>query len=239
MAPVVSLTCIGKKEYCMFLYLRRLAPNVNIDTLKQISVYIAMTTEDNFDIKNNCNLKMFDSSKEDESFVLSISDGRRICFKNDLFSFGFTVLNYDINNKIFMSSNVSERIFGDLSTLTVYSEIIAKDFGKYVITFRPNNMCDETIKFGTINYYTEDEVNWVHDISGMDKIEKDFDIIAKNNNIYPFADKMFFDIRLESINTELDCYDGCLKNYLSRVDLLYNNLLVYMKSIEKKKVKKI
>ena len=163
----------------------------------------------------------------------------KLFFSNNFLSFGFSVLNYDINNRIYMISKISEKIVGDLSTLTVYSEIIAKDFGKYVITFRPNNMCDETIKFGTINYYTEDEVNWVHDISGMDKIEKDFDIIAKNNDIYPFADKMFFDIRLESINTELDCYDGCLKNYLSRVDLLYNNLLVYMKSIEKKKVKKI
>ena len=239
MAPVVSLTNIGKKEYSMYGYLRKLAPNANIDTLKQISVYIAISTDNNFKIEDNCCLKFIDSSKEDEGFVLSIFDGRKILFKNDLSNFGFTVLNYDINNKIFMSSNILERVYGDLSTLTVYSEIATKDFGKYVVTFRPNNMCDNMIKFGTINYYTDDEVNWVYEITGVDKIENDFDIIAKKNGIYPFADKMFFDITLEENDTELDCYDGCLKSYLSRVDLLYNNILVCMNSKDKKKVRKM
>jgi len=239
MAPVVSLTKVSKKEYSMYAYLRNLAPNANIYTLKQISVYIAISTDDNFNIDDNCNLRMIDSSKEDECFVLSISDGRRIYFTNDLFSFGFTVLNYDINNKIFMSSNVSERIFGDLSTLTVYSEITMKDFGKYVVTFRPNNMCDDKIKFGTINYYTEDEINWIYEVTGEDKIDYDFDIVSKKNGIYPFADKIYFDLPLEENDTELDCYDGCLKNYLSRVDLLYNNILVCMDTNDKKKVRKI
>lgn len=239
MAPVVSLNNISKREYGMFLYLRKLAPNANIDTLKQISVYIAITTDNNFDIDTNCNLKMLDNSKENESFLLSIFDGRKIFFSNNSSVFGFSILNYNIINHIFMMSEVSEKIVGDLSTLTVYSQIDTKDFGKYVITFRPNNMCDETVKFGTINYYTAEEVNWVYEISGMDDIKKNFDIVAKNNGIYPFADKMFFDVPLEYVDTELDCYDGCLRNYLSRVDLLYNNLLVYMNTNEKKKIRKM
>jgi hypothetical protein len=239
MAPVVSLNKIGKKEYSMFLYLRKMAPNANIDTLKQISVYIAVTTNDSFDIDRSCDLKSFDNSKEDECFLLSILDGRKIFFSNNSKAFGFSILNYNIKNHIFMSSEVYEKIVGDLSTLTVYSQIDMKDFGRYVVTFRPNNMCDETVKFGTINYYTTEEVNWVYEISDMDDIKRDFDIVAKNNGIYPFTDKMFFDIPLEDFDTELDCYDGCLRNYLSRVDLLYNNLLVYMNTDEKKKIRKM
>lgn len=239
MAPVVSLTNVSKKEYGMYSYLRNLVPNANIETLKQISVYIAISTDDNFNVDNNCNLRMIDGSKEDESCLLSISDGRKIFFRNISTYFGFTILNYDINNKIFMSSNVSERVFGDLSTLTVYSDITIKDFGKYVVTFRPNNMCDGNVKFGTINYYSEDEISWIHDVSGMDEINEDFDIVAKKYDIYPFADKIYFDISLEENDTELDCYDGCLKDYLNRVDLLYKNVLVYMNTNDKKKIKKI
>ena len=239
MAPVVSLTNVGKKEYSMYGYLRKLAPNANIDTLKQISVYIAISTDDKFKIEDNCCLKFIDSSKDDEGFVLSISDGRKIFFRNESSYFGFTILNYDLNNKIFMLSNVSERVFGDLSTLTVYSEITTKNFGKYVVTFRPNNMCDNMLKFGTINYYTEDEVDWMYEVTGLDKIDCDFDIVAKENGIYPFSDKIFFDIPLEENDTELDCYDGCLKNYLNRVDLLYNNVLVYLNTNVQKKIKKM
>lgn len=239
MAPVVSLTNVSKKEYGMFLHLRKLAPNANVVTLQQISLYIAISTEDNFDIDKDCSLKIFDSSKEDEFFLLSITDGRKIFFANNSLSFGFSVLNYDIDNHIYMESRVYEKQSGDLSTLNVYSEIITKDFGRYVVTFRPNNMGDDKIKFGTINYYTEDEVSWVHEISGMDKIDIDFDIVAKKNNIYPFADKIYFDVPLQYMDTELDCYDGYLKNYLHRVDLLYKNVLFYMNTNDKKKVRKI
>ena len=227
------------KTYSIYKFLREEAPDANIDTLKQISVYIAVTTNDSFDIDRSCDLKLFDNSKEDECFLLSVLDGRKIIFSNNSKVFGFSILNYNIKNHIFMMSEVYEKIVGDLSTLTVYSQIDTRDFGKYVVTFRPNNMCDETVKFGTINYYTTEEVNWVYEISDMDNIKRDFDIVAKNNGIYPFTDKMFFDISLEYFDTELDCYDGCLRNYLSRVDLLYNNLLVYMNTDEKKKIRKM
>ena len=239
MSAVVELTNITKKEYGMFFYLRKLAPNANIDTLKQISVYIAISTDDNFDIDKNCSLKMFSSSMEDECFLLSIFDGRKILFSNNSSIFGFSVLNYNVDNHIYMESKVYEKHTGDLSTLIVYSEVITRDFGKYVVTFRPNNMCDDKMKFGTINYYTEDEVSWVYEVSGNEKIDNDFDLVAKNNGIYPFAEKIYFDVPLQYMDTELDCYEGYLKNYLHRVDLLYKNVLVYIDTVDKRKVKKI
>lgn len=238
MMSVVS-TNVTKKTYGLYGLLRGFAVDANIDTLKQISIYVAGSTDDNFDINNDCECKIVDYKEDSKHYLLTINDGRKIVFSSNPLHFGFMIFNYDLNNYIVMSSYVSERVSGDLSTLSVYSEILASDFGKYVITFRPNDMSDETLKFGTINYYTNDEIDWIHEISEMENIQFNFDIVAKQNGIYPFAEKIYFDLPLELKDVELDCFDGCLKNYLNRVDLLYNNVKVYMDNKGKEKEKKL
>ena len=225
------------KTYSIYKFLREGAPDANIDTLKQISIYVASCIKnEEFQISENYKL-IYDEINC--CYIFNLDDNRKIIFSNNSSEFGFKIIRFDLATKLIMTSNVSLRVFGDLTTLNVYSEIVSNSFGLYVVTFRPNDMSDDSIKFGTINYYTLDEVDWVYEISNKDNIDTDFDLVSKENGIYPFSDKSFFDLSLEYTNTHFDCYDGCLKNYLERVDLLFNNIMVYTNTDVKKKQRKL
>ena len=220
------------KCHSIFKFLRTNAPDANINTLRQISIYIANSNKEDF-VDNNFGKLSYD--KENNYFTYKVNNDKKVVFSNNPDDFGFLVLSFNLEKKLIMLTDVSLRVFGDLTTLNVYSEIITDSFGRYVVTFRPNDMSDESVKFGTINYYTNDEVDWIHEIVGKENIDRNFDVVAKENGIYPFAEKLFFDIPLEDTNTYFDCYDGGLRNYLERVDLLFNNLSVCMNNKIKKR----
>ena len=112
-----------------------------------------------------------------------------------------------------------------MSSINIYSELKVSGYGMYVLTFRPKDICNEnTLKYASINYYTEDEIEWVKEIVGSD-IEDNFDIVAKNNFIFPFSEGLIRDIDLLPRNdNSLDCYQGYVSDVLTRIDLLYDNM---------------
>lgn len=226
---MVEFTKEDKKIYGMYTLLRKYAPNANITTLRQISLYVGISTGD-FDVNNDCSIFLNENIK---SYEIVLKDGRKIFFSDALNNFSFTVFKEDRN--IFMSMNVYEVMPGDLSTVNVYGEIRTKNDGMFVVSFRPVDMTDDSLKYGTINYYSEEEINWIYEISGEKNIERDFDVVAKRNLIYPFAEKSYFDVDFKSDSSELDCYDGYLSAVLTRIDLLYENTKICVDAKIKKK----
>lgn len=220
----------GDCVYKIFSMLINSIPNANIDTLKQISIYIENTTDDKFDINYDCQLSKCYFQDSVYFNVLSLFDGRKIYFFDSSSCFGFIVTSFDLDSRVIMNSIVSQSIKGDMSTISVYSKVNVVDEGMYVLSFRPNNIDTNTLKFGTINYYTIDEINWISEVSEKN-IDYNLDIIAKENEIYPFAEKSYFDISIED-KTEIDSFCGCITSALSRADLLFNNV----KNIKKNKL---
>lgn len=211
----------NKKANKLFAMLAEKASDVNFETLKQISVYIAKTTGDklNFDLKCR-NYKIEDNIY---NYVLSLDDGRKIFFSSVLTCLDFIVMRFDLENRLLMSTNVFLRDVNDLSTINVYGSIKEFENGIYIVTFRPDNINDERLKYGSISYYSEDEVNWLYELVDED-IVCDFDIVAKNNSVYPFAEKSYFDLYLED-DYEIDSLGGYVSNVVSRIDLLYDNII--------------
>ena len=206
-----------RRAFNIYLKFRDLFPNANIDVLRQISVYIARC---NFydEIYENIKFKyLYDS----DNSLLVLNNGIEIEFNDFSGEFGFVVRRNDGN----FSSNtiVSLNDSKDKSSVNIYSELRVKGYGMYVVTFRPKNLSDiNSLKYGTINYYTDDEIEWVVEYAG-DDVDNNFDIVAKNNGIYPFADKSEFEL-VSQPDISLDSYQGYISNVLMRIDLLYDNM---------------
>ena len=228
---VVSLTEEERKIYSLYSRFRKCFVNANVDLLRQICVYICRSNFDGdiykdivikYDEGNNTSLIIlnngivieFDDLSEDFNFTISKRDGKNMMK---------TVVNL-INQK-------------DPSTIYIYSELRIKGYGMYVVSFRPKDICnDNTLKYASIHYYTEDEIEWVREIVN-DVIDSDFDLVAKNHFIFHFSEGLIKDIDLLPRNdNSLDCYQGYISEVLTRIDLLYDNMK-YIK-IKRKKLDK-
>ena len=226
---VVSLTKEDRIEYKIFKRLREVAPLANINTLRQISVYMARSGYDGSIVDD---MKFIYNDDKDTS-TLYFTDGLEIEFNDYSGDFDFILSRKE--NHFSMKSFVSLDNQDDLSSLNIYSELIVKGYGMYVVSFRPKNLSDEsTIKYGTINYYTNDEIDWVREIAD-EEINNNFDIVARKNGIYPFSEKVDFEILTQRDMVE-DCYQGYVSNILKRIDLLYNNMK-YLRIKRKKREK--
>ncbi len=216
---VASLNKEEKNIYGLYSRLRKCFVNANIDTLRQICIYICRS---NFvgDIYKDIVIKY----NEDRSTSLIIlNNGIEIEFDDLSSDFGFTISRRD--GKSVMNTMVSLSNQNDMSSINIYSELKVKGYGMYVITFRPKDLTNEnTFKYASINYYTEDEIEWVREIVGSD-IDYNFDLVAKNNFIFPFSEGLIKDIDLLPRNdNSLDCYQGYVSDVLTRIDLLYDNM---------------
>lgn len=225
---IVKLSKYERKMYQIFSLLMGNAIGANITTMKQISIYVAKSTDD-LNVQTDCIVSI---NEEEDCYQLSFVDGRRILFSRTSNEFGFKVLNEmpDMN----VSVVVSEKIPGDLTTTGVYGEIKIKDNGMYVIGFRPNQLNNELEKYVYINYYTDDEIDWVYEIVGTD-INGNFDIVAKKNMIYPAAEENSFVVLPQSDNS-FDCFSGIISDVIARIDLLCDNVKVVRKNVLKKKL---
>ena len=191
---VVSLTNEEKICYGIFSWLRRnVDEEVDIVTLKQISIYISKCY-DSFNPRVDFNLYY---NTIEHYYELIFNDGRKLIFDNK--KFGFKILKEDKN--ISMLINVC-----DFENIDVCGVVRVNDDEVYVVTTLDNNL-----KTGVITYYND-------------------------NNILTntFYSDIYFDIPVD-FNSPLDFFNGKLGNFLSRIDLLYNNVSV----IKKVKVKKV
>lgn len=225
---IVKLSKYERKMYQVFSLLMGNAIGANITTMKQISIYVAKST-DILNVDSDC---IFGIDEETNCYQLSLCDGRRILFSRVANEFGFKILNdmSDMN----VSVVVSEQVPGDLTTVSVYGEIKIKDNGMYVIGFRPNQLNNNLEKYVYINYYTDDEIDWVYQIVGTD-ISGNFDIVAKKNMIYPAAEENSFVVLSQNDNS-FDCFSGIISDVITRIDLLCENVKVVRKSVLKKKL---
>lgn len=227
---VAALTREDKIAYGTYLMLRECAPKANLITLRQISVYIARSGFVN-DISSDF---IIEYNEEKDVSVVSLINGITIEFDDYSGNFDFIITRKD--RLCSVRTVVSLNNPNDLSTVNVYSELKIKRNGMYVVAFRPKDVSDENaLKFGTINYYTNDEIDWVCEIID-DEIDNNFDIIAKRNGIFPFAEQCCFDL-LSQTDMVLDCYQGYISNMLMRIDLLYENIK-YLNVNKKKRKKK-
>lgn len=226
---MVKLTREEKKMYQVFSLLMGYAIGANITTMKQISIYVAKSTR-GLDVMQDCSVSISD---EKNAYQLMLSDGRKILFSRNSNEFGFIMTKE--HNNISSLVIVSERIPGDLSTISVYSETIIKDNGMSVLSFRPNNISDNSLKFAYINHYTDDEIDWVYEIDG-NNINYNFDMVAKNNLIYPSLEEKYFVVSSKS-STSFDCFNGMLEDVLLMIDLLNHNLsMAFNMNVNKKKL---
>lgn len=229
---VVSLTKEESIEYGIYKRLREIAPLANINTLRQISIYMARSGFDG-DVYKDI---FFKYNENKDTSTLYFNNGIEIEFNDYLGNFDFIVRkkeqNFSMKTLVCLSDN------DDLSSVNIYSELKIKGNGMYVVSFRPRDLeNDKIIKYGTINYYTNDEIDWVMEIAG-DEIENNFDLVAKENGIFPFADACYFDV-LPQNDMSLDCYQGYISNMLMRIDLLYDNMKCLRVKNEKKRKKMI
>ena len=201
----------------IFNKLRGCVPNANISMINQISAYI---TRSGFVDYVDYDMKLEYLGNKDIS-VIKLNNGISIEFNDYSGEFGFIIKRKD--GKMSMNTIVSLCDINDPSSINIYSELKLNGYGMYVVTFRPKDLCDkETLKYGTINYYTEDEIDWVRDIA-LDEIDNNFDLVAKKNFIFPFAEKSEFEL-IEQTDIISDNYQGYISNMLLRIDLLYNNM---------------
>jgi len=226
---VVKLSNFERKMYQVFSLLMGEAVGANITTMKQISIYVAKST-DILNVQIDCIVSI---NEEKDCYQLLLSDGRRILFSRFSNEFGFKILNdmFDMN----VSIVVSEQISGDLTTTSVYGEIKIKDNGMYVIGFRPNRLNNQLEKYVYINYYTDDEIDWVYEVVGTD-IDGNFDIVAKKNMIYPAAEENSFVVLPQNNDNSFDCFSGIISDVIARIDLLCDNVKVVRKNVLKKKL---
>lgn len=201
-----------RKIYEVYKKLMEYAPNANINTLRQISIYIGrLSLSENIEFKYN----------EDRGFSSILLKNGNVIEFNDIFDeFNFSISKKD--NKFSMKTLVYLNNPNDLSSINVYSELRIKGYGMYVVTFRPKNMnYIDSLKYGIINYYTEDEIDWIKEVA-EESIDNNIDLVAKNNGIFPFSEKIEFDLLMNEMG--LDCYQGIIYDVLSRIDLLYDNM---------------
>lgn len=207
-----------EKLFCeIFNKLRKSVPNANINMINQISAYI---TRSGFVEYVDYDMKIEYLDDRDIS-VIKLSNGMEIEFDDYSGEFGFVIKRKD--GKLSMNTIVSLNDINDPSSLDIYSELKMNGYGMYVVTFRPKDLCDrKNLKYGTINYYTEDEIDWVNEIAS-DEIDNNFDLVAKRNCIFPFAEKCDFEL-IEQTDIVGDSYQGYVSNMLLRIDLLYDNM---------------
>ena len=196
-----------RKIYEVYKKLMEYAPNANINTLRQISIYIGrLSLSENIEFKYN----------EDRGFSSILLKNGNVIEFNDIFDeFNFSISKKD--NKFSMKTLVYLNNPNDLSSINVYSELRIKGYGMYVVTFRPKNMnYIDSLKYGIINYYTEDEIDWIKEVA-EESIDNNIDLVAKNNGIFPFSEKIEFDLLMNEMG--LDCYQGIIYDVL-----LYDNM---------------
>ena len=191
--------------------------DVNDDVLKQVSIYLMNSTDKNTEY--NVESKKFKYGINIYDYVLVLSDGRRIYFSGKKDCFNFLVLRYDLDNEVVMSSVVSK----NNGNINIYGTVKDINNGVYILTFRPKNMDNDSLKYGAINYYTVDELDWIYSLTNISDVYNDLDIVAKKNFVYPFADTSYFEV-FSDYDFELDSFDGYVNNVLVRIDLLYNNV---------------
>ena len=214
---VAFMTKEGKLFSSIFNKLRKVYPMANISLLNQISAYI---TRSGFVEFVDYDMKLSYCENRDVALI-ELSNGIKIEFDDYSGEFGFVIKRN--GGKLSMNTIVSLRNLDDPSSVNIYSELKIKGYGMYVVTFRPTNLCDSnSLKYGTINYYNEDEIEWVKEIVN-DEIDDEFDIVAKNNCIFPFAEKCEFDL-CEQTDIIADSYQGYISNMLLRIDLLFENM---------------
>ena len=203
---VVGLTDEEKNIYGLYSRFRKCFVNADINTLRQICIYICRSSF-NGDIYKDIVVK-YNEDRNTSSIILN--NGIEIEFDDLSSNFGLIV-------------NLSEQ--GDMSSINIYSELKVKGYGMYVVAFRPKDISDEDIfKYVSINYYTEDEIEWVREIVGSD-VDYNFDLVAKSNFIFPFSEGLIKDIDLLPRNdNSLDCYQGYVSEVLTIIDLLYDNM---------------
>lgn len=214
---IARLTKEDKIFLDIFKKLRECAPMANIGMINQISAYITrsgIVEYVAYDMK-------VEYCVDRDISIIRLNNGMKIEFNDYSGEFGFVIKRKD--GKLSMNTIVSLNDLNDPSSINIYSELKFDGYGMYVVTFRPKDLCDtKTLKFGTINYYTEDEIEWVKEIAG-DEIGNNFDLVAKNNHIFPFAEKCDFEL-IEQTDIIGDGYQGYVSNMLLRIDLLYNNM---------------
>ena len=216
---VASLTSEEKNIFGLYSRFRKCFVNANINTLRQICIYISRCGF-NGDIYKDI-LINYNECRNTCSIILN--NGIEIEFDDLSSNFGFSVLRKD--GKSSMNTIVSLFDSDDMSSINIYSELKVSGYGMYVVTFRPKDISNEnTLKYASINYYTEDEIAWVREIAS-EEIDYNFDLVAKNNFIFPFSEGLIKDIDLLPRNdNSLDCYQGYVSEVLTRIDLLYDNM---------------
>ena len=182
---VVSLSKESKMAYGIFLWLRKQLPNADICTLRHISVYVAMTSE-NLDIYND--LKLILST--DRTMVnLLLSDGTEIRFKNNfdkLLSFVVEKRNLGVFMTMFVSADgldnlYSTKIVGKVvSADWCYVISAADDEDKlyFIKTYYKNNL----MKNGTS--YFEASVNGDIHLDCIDGLGYLTDVMVKLDLLY-------------------------------------------------------
>ena len=215
----VSLTSEEKIIYGLYSRFRKCFVNADINTLRQISIYICWSGF-NGDIYKDIVIK-YNEDRNTSSIILS--NGTMIEFDDMSDNFGFTISRNDGKSSMKTIINLSDQ--NDMSSVNIYGELKVKGYGMYVVTFRPKDLTNEnTFKYASINYYTEDEIEWVREIVGSD-IDYNFDLVAKNNFIFPFSEDLIKDIYLlPRSDNPMDCYQGYVSEVLTRIDLLYDNM---------------
>ena len=198
-----------------FKWLCKYIKDVNLEVLKQVSVYIARTNEE-FNVYRECKIN-FDN---DKFYELLLSNGSVIKIFKEHLNFGFYV--FRSNEDVSMQLIVSEKIKGKMHTANVYCEIRIKDNGMYVLSFRPNDMSDDSLKYGAIHYFTEEEIDWALDVID-EEFCYNFDLLTKKHMIYPFAEKSFFDV-IPQFDLEMDIFNGYLTTPMIISNLLYDNV---------------
>lgn len=205
--------------YRLFTELLNYGPQSEVNTLIQISLYI---------VRNNLKIKNIENSELGKRIIL-LDNGMTIEY-SVVGDFGFTLINSNDDMKVKTVVSLSE--LGNLAAVNVYSELDINKMGMYVVAFRPTSIFDSSsLKYGVINFYTNDEIDWVKEIT-KEEIDNNFDLVAKKNGIFPFAEKSEFDL-IEQDSNQLDLYQGYISEVLNRIDLLYNN--VSMINCKKKK----
>lgn len=230
---VVSLTEEEKRIYSLYSRLRNCFVNVNINLLRQICIYICRSNF-NGDIYKDILIKY---NEGNNTSLIILNNGIMIEFDDLSKDFNFTISKRDGKNTMMTVVNLFNR--EDSSSINIYSELRVCGYGMYVVAFRPKDIFnDATLKYASINYYTEDEIEWVREIAN-DQIDGDFDLVAKNNFIFPFSEGLIKDIVLLPRNdNSLDGYQGYISEVLTRIDLLYNNMKyirVKRKKLDKKR----
>ena len=216
---VVNLSEEEKNIYSLYNRFRKCFMNANIDVLRQICIYVCRSNFDG-DIYKDIIIKY---DEINNSSLIILNNGIEIKFDDLSDDFSFIISRKD--GKSSMRTIVSLVNQNDPCSINIYSEVRLSGYGMYVVSFRPKDICDDnSMKYAIINYYTEDEIEWVKEIVD-EEIDIDFDLVARNNFIFPFSEGLIKDIDLLPRNdNSLDSYQGYISEVLTRIDLLYDNM---------------